>query len=328
MADGGEGTLDALAFHRPRDLEVRLLETQGPRGRPLAARVGFLDGVAFVESREVLGLHLVDGVLDALTADSLGLGLLLARLVSGGFEGPVLVGLGGTATMEGGLGALLGLGLRLTDLGGATLTAGSVPALLSCARAEGASLLEGRVLDVLCDVRTPLLAAPGLFGPQKGLREEDIPRVRGAFVAWAAILSEWRSRRGWDPLPVSLVGGGAAGGLGYALASACGARLLSGAGRFAQWTHLSETLDGAEILIVGEGRLDGGSFEGKVVGETLALARALGVPRVLALVGRVRETFPPPLGPDSLFPCEGPPSHEAFDAAIARLLDHLHSHLT
>ena len=247
MSDGGEGLLDALLAHRP-ELVVHQGEVTGPQGQPRQAR--WLEdrarGLLLAEAAEANGLRWVQGPPRGLETTSRGVGELLVRhLLPRGL--PVRLGLGGSATVDGGQGAA------------EVLSAGAD--------------LSG--VEVWCDVRTPLADACRLYGPQKGLSPEEIGVQTARLLAWAAAQG--------SAVPLDVAGGGAAGGLGYFLA-ARGARLTSGAAAFARETALDARLAGVEVVVLGEGRLDATSRQGKVAGVVQRLALARGV-RVAALVG-------------------------------------------
>ncbi len=294
MADGGEGSLEVLRFH------------------------GVAGALEVVESARWLGFDHPDMAPSWRQRSSIPLGQRLARPG----DGPLVVGLGGTATMDGGAGALQALGLRLRDREGRTLPPG-LPgeALHRVARVEGSVPLRGRLVEALCDVSSSLRRAPELFGPQKGLDGTEVSAQREAFEGWGRALNRWREGRGLPPLATDLPGGGAAGGLGFALACV-GARLVPGAHRIARLTGLDASLTGAEVVVLGEGWLDRTSFEGKVAQIVSERARRLGVSRVLALVGGARDLPAPPRGPDLVVET-GRPGMEAFVAAIERLGDTL-----
>lgn len=284
MSDGGEGLLDALRWHQPA-LSLQTTPTRGPCGSPrLAAWLRTPDG-GVIESARVIG-PTTGHPCDVRSRSTAGLAALLATR-----RGPTIVGLGGSATVDGGRGALAALG-------------------------------EADLSDVVvwCDVQTPLTECMARFGPQKGLSEADVAAQTRAVLAWAGHLNEQRARRGLPPLPLALPGGGAAGGLGFALA-ARGARLVRGAHAFAERTRLDEAIAGCDGVILGEGRLDAGSFAGKVAGEVCGRARQAGK-RVAALVGRAESVPPPPIGPDIVVET-GEASAAAFQAAARRLAEEL-----
>ncbi len=290
MADGGEGTTQVLRHH------------------------GVAEALEVVETASLLGPVCADMEGPWQQRSSQALGRRLAQ--PGG--GPLVVGLGGTATMDGGAGALQALGLILRSERGRALPAGLRGGeLAQVARVQGPMPLRGRLVELLCDVSSPLLRAPELYGPQKGMSELEVARQGKVFAGWAAVLGHWRQEQGLDPLPLDLPGGGAAGGLGFALACV-GARPAPGARRVGRLTGLAARLKGADAVVIGEGRLDRTSFEGKVAQVVLREARQHGVPRVLALVGQARWSPPAPLGPDAIVQA-GEPTLEAFLAAIEAL---------
>jgi len=286
MADGGEGTLEVLEAHG----------VERARG--------------FLESAALLGPSCpgMGGPWQGRSSAPLGEALR---------DSPVRVGLGGTATMDGGAGALQALGLLLLDACGSALPA-PLPAdhLGRVTRIEGPPAPQ-TIPEVLCDVLTPLEGAPRFYGPQKGLTPAEVEAQVVAFRRWAEVVLAWRGSQGFSALPADLPGGAAAGGLGFVLAC-LGARLLPGAERIAAWTGLESRLRGLDALVVGEGRMDASSFEGKVADVVISAARRAGVPRVIALVGQVRAIPPPPRGPDEVVVI-GWASLEAFRAAAGRM---------
>jgi len=294
MADGGEGTLEVLRFH------------------------GVAGTLEVVESARWLGPTRdgMDGPWQTRSSYPLG-----QRMAQPG-QGPLVVGLGGTATMDGGAGALQALGLTLRDAQGRAFPPGLLGGeLAKVARVQGPVPLRGRLVELLCDVSSPLAQAPVLYGPQKGLSELEVARQRQVFEGWWAVLHRWRREHDLTPLPLDTPGGGAAGGLGFALAC-LGARIVPGAQRISRLTGLGARLHGADTVVIGEGRLDRTSFEGKVAQVVIDEARRSKVPRVLALVGGLREAPPAPAGPDGVIQA-GEPSMEAFLGAVEKLADSL-----
>lgn len=285
LSDGGEGLLQTLRAHGPlgsqpvrvcdalgqaRDTELGLLAAPGGPGERTAE-------TAVVETALAIGRAGLDR-LRPLDASSAGVADLLRAVRS-----PQLwIGLGGSATVDGGLGMLQALGLVAEDRRGEALE-GPPARLLGQVRALrglGPVLPLG---EVLADVRTPLSQATARFGPQKGLAEDELGPLSQALSRWAEVLATWAQGQGRH-LDPELPGGGAAGGLGLALA-ALGLPLRPGAATIADHTGLDAAIERADRVLTGEGRLDGSSYEGKVVGEVVTRARARGRP-VLALVGR------------------------------------------
>ena len=249
LADGGEGTLDAFGGAN------RTTTVTGPLGRPVDApwRMGD-DGVAVVESAHASGLVLAGGAEgnDPMGATSRGTGELVAAAITEGAR-RVIVSLGGSATTDGGF--------------------DTVEVLEAFAPFDGR---DGRP-DVLvaCDVRTTFRDAAVVFGPQKGATPEQIVELTGRLDRLAAL---YRKRYGIDLATVD--GSGAAGGLGGALA-ALGGRLVPGFALIAEHTGLADAVRTADAVVTGEGKMDAESFNGKVVGGVLELARQHGVPALV-----------------------------------------------
>ncbi len=262
LADGGDGLCAVLARDDDRWLEV---EVVGPLARPVTGRVLLrADGTAVVESAEACGLHLVpDAQRTPMHTTTFGVGQLLRAAVDAGAR-RVLLGLGGSATVDAGLGALTGLGyrLRVADGSGLKIGGGEIHRL---ARIEPgwAPDLGAVEVELLADVDTRLADAAAVFGPQKGADDREVAHLTAALEHVAAVVErDLPHGRGSHELP----GSGAAGGLGFALAAALGARFVPGAGRVADLVGLGPALQRADLVITGEGRLDATSLAGKVVG--------------------------------------------------------------
>jgi glycerate kinase len=254
LADGGEGFLDV--FGGPN----RTTTVDGPLGDEVEAAWRLDRGTAVIEMARASGLTLVGGAegTDPIAASTYGVGELIATAVESGAR-RVLVGVGGSATTDGGLGALRAL--------------------------HPPQRLRGVELLVACDVRTRFVDAATVFAPQKGATRAQVELLRRRLERLAQVFV---SESGVDVL--DLEGGGAAGGLAGGLAT-IGARLFSGFELVAEEVGLDQSIEGADMVITGEGFLDGESFEGKVVGGVAALAAELGVGCV-ALVGEVVDPLP------------------------------------
>ena len=249
MADGGEGTLDALGGPN------RTTTVTGPLGAPVDAAWRLGGRTAVIEMAAASGLALVGGSggNDPVAASTIGTGeLVMAALDVGARR--VIVGLGGSATTDGGLGALRAL--------------------------HPIGRLKGIELVVACDSRVAFLDAAEVFAPQKGATPAQVELLRRRLERLAQV---YLDEHGVDVL--ALEGAGAAGGLAGGLAAA-GGQLVSGFDLVADEVELDARLDGADLVITGEGFLDEQSFEGKVVGGVAALAAALDVP-VVAIAGQV-----------------------------------------
>ncbi len=280
MSDGGEGLLDTVGtvsdtwHHR---------EVAGPHGHPRQA--GFIvraDGSALIEAASACGLHLLPPQQRTpARATTYGVGQLLLAAVELGAD-PIRVGLGGTAAMDGGTGALNALGWRLCVADGSGLKIGGddLHRLASIDRGWAPSL--DTEVELLADVTTPLTEAAERFGPQKGADAGEIAQLTTALSDLARIAER---DLGADPSLATTAGSGAAGGLGYGLAAALGARLVPGARAVARLVGLEPALVGADLVVTGEGRLDATSAQGKVVAVVRDLATAAGC-RVVAVVGQ------------------------------------------
>lgn len=237
MADGGEGTLAAFGGAN------RTTTVTGPLGDPVAAGWRLSRGRAVIEMAEASGLLLAGGASgnDPMDATTAGTGELIAKAVEAGAD-EVIVGLGGSATTDGGLGALR--------------------ALPATARLKGVDLV------VACDVETRFTDAARVFGPQKGASTAQIKLLTARLER---LVEVYRDEHGVDV--ASLTGAGAAGGLAGGLVAA-GARLESGAGLIAESVELYEQIEATDVVVTGEGKVDATSFAGKVVGAVVDLARA------------------------------------------------------
>jgi glycerate 2-kinase len=257
LADGGEGTLDALGGPN------RTTTVTGPLGEPVAAEWRLAGRTAVVEMARASGLTLVGGAdgNDPISASTTGTGELVAAAVDAGAK-RVLIGLGGSATTDGGLGALRAL-YPLHRLAGVELVA-------------------------LCDVRTAFVDAAEVFAPQKGASAAQVELLRRRLDRLADV---YVADYGVDVR--SLQGAGAAGGLAGGLAVA-GATLTSGFEVLSDELDLHDLVADADLVITAEGFLDEQSFDGKVVGGVAALAAEAGVP-CAAVVGEVLPDLPPEL---------------------------------
>lgn len=283
MADGGEGTLEALLTTVAG--ERRQCQVQDVAGRPLCAEYAVLaDGTAVIEAARVVGITL-PGVLDVplLQRSSAGLGEMLRHTLDAGCR-RLLIGLGGTATNDGGAGLMQALGVRLLDAGGAPLP--PTPQGLLRLSAVDVSGLDPRLAecgtDLLSDVDNPLCGALGatkVFGLQKGLDQPDQQSLDDALARYATLLEA-----GGKPLHQG-PGAGAAGGLGFAL-QWLGARYRSGADTLLELVGFGRLLHGADWVMTGEGRSDAQTLHGKAPCAVARRARQAGVP-VALLSGQI-----------------------------------------
>jgi glycerate kinase len=251
LADGGEGTLEALGGPN------RSTTVTGPLGDPVDAAWRLDGATAVIEMARASGLELVGGPdgNDPVAASTVGTGELMAAAVDAGAR-RVIVGLGGSATTDGGLAALR--------------------ALYPLQRLRGIEVLAA------CDVRTRFLDAARVFAPQKGASDAQVALLTRRLERLAQV---YLDDHGVDVR--DLEGGGAAGGLGGGLA-AIGARLVEGFELVADEVDLLGALERADLVLTAEGFLDDQSFEGKVVGGVAAMADEVGV-RAVAIVGEVMD---------------------------------------
>lgn len=281
LSDGGEGLLDVLAASGGR---VREVEVAGPQGHPVDAPLLLrADGSAVIESAAACGLHLLPPERRTpLLATTYGVGQLLDAAREAGVR-RILVGLGGSASIDGGAGALIALGYRLRMADGSGLKVGAGD-LHRIARVEPGWSADWSELEVelVADVTAPLLHAAEQFGPQKGATPAQIPQLTSALAVWAAVVERDLGA------PVDLKdtpGSGAAGGLGFGLAAALGATFVAGSATIADLVGLDEALAAADLVITGEGRLDHTTSAGKVVDHVTRLARRRRI-RAAAVVGQ------------------------------------------
>ena len=289
VADGGEGTVDALL----RAMDGRRIRTQvtGPRFEPETAQWGLLsDGVtAVMEMAQASGLSYVPlPQRDPRRTTSLGTGEMIAEALRQGVR-KILIGIGGSATNDGGIGMLQALGAVFTDAAGQP-----VPpvggALASVAKADFSGLLpelRHTEITVICDVTNPLLGENGatwIYGPQKGATPEICEELETGMAHFAQVAAAAAGRD-----IASFPGAGAAGGLGAALGGVLGAQLRSGIDAVLDAVDFSAKLEGVSLAVTGEGRIDGQSVcFGKVPVGVAKRCAQRGIPTV-AIVGGIGE---------------------------------------
>ena len=275
IADGGDGTLEILLAH---GFTAHTVDTCDAAGRPRRARIGIRDGEAVIELAELCGLVTVaDLDLDAWHRTTLGLGLGARAAIDAGCTSITLT-LGGSASVDGGIGLLTGLGFAVLDDDGAMVT----PDLAGMIRTAGITVprLPAIRWRALVDVTTPMAGREStamVYGAQKGL--DARARVHGdeALRHWAAVL-----RRTFGLDVRELPGGGAAGGVAAAAHAALGAELMSGSHAVLDLIGLAERLRRCDAVITGEGAFDAQSLLGKGTGAVIEAARAAGRPVVVA----------------------------------------------
>ncbi|MFL6100072.1 MAG: glycerate kinase [Actinomycetales bacterium] len=279
VADGGDGTLDAALSAGFRRVEV---EVAGPMGDPVSAAVGVRERVAVVELALASGLVLLPpDALEPLGANSFGTGQLVLAALNAGCT-TIVLGVGGSASTDGGAGLLRALGARLLDADGDDLPLGG-GALDGLAKVDRSGL-DPRLASVefilASDVDNPLLGPRGaaaVYGPQKGADPDDVELLEAGLTRWADVL---------DRAAADRPGAGAAGGVGYAVMAVLGATQRPGIDVVLDLVRFHDQLAGARLVVTGEGRLDEQTLHGKAPAGVAAAARTAGVPVVAVSGGR------------------------------------------
>ena len=277
IADGGEGTVDALGTAG----EICKTTVTGPLGTPVEAKYCILPdtGTAVMEMAAAAGLTLVPAEKrDPMVTTTYGVGEMITDAIRKGCR-KFIIGIGGSATNDGGTGMLSALGFRFLDEKGREIPRGAagLEKLTSVDTTRKLPELEKCQFSIACDVKNPLCGDNGcsaVFAPQKGAREADISRMDAWLLHYAKLL-------GGDP---HAPGAGAAGGLGFAFQCCLGGQLASGIDLILKETAMEEKLQNADIVVTGEGRLDGQSFMGKTPVGVAQLAKKYGK-KTLAFAG-------------------------------------------
>lgn len=289
MADGGEGTVAAVLAATGG--QWRTTPVSGALGEPLQAAWGWLDdSTAVIEMAAAAGLEQTPPERrDPLRASSGGVGELLRAALDAGAR-RIILGLGGSATNDGGAGMLAALGVRFLDANGLDLPPGGA-ALQQLARIDVQGLdprLAGVQIDIASDVDNPLCGPQGAshtFGPQKGASPEQVALLDRSLARLADICARDLGRDMRDA-----PGAGAAGGLGYAAHAFLNARFRPGVELVAEVGKLAQAMEGAALAFTGEGRMDAQTLRGKTPAGVARIARRAGVP-VVALAGSLGEGY-------------------------------------
>ena len=286
MADGGDGTIDALVAATGG--VTRSVTVADPLGRSVNATLGLLGGgkTAVVEMAQASGLwRLTLAERNPLLTSTKGTGELIRAAIKAGAE-TIVVGIGGSATTDGGAGMAAALGFRFLDLASNQVEVNGGN-LLKIARIESSYVcpeIRGLRIRVACDVDNPLLGSRGaanVFGPQKGATPEMIEILEKGLENLAR---RWEQDLGCRA--ADLPGAGAAGGLGAGLVAFCGAELVPGFDLVAEAAGLDDALAGADLVLTGEGRVDQSTVYGKVPAGVARRAQAENIP-VVCLTGEV-----------------------------------------
>lgn len=320
VADGGEGTMRTLTESLGGN--YRSLEVTGPLGTPVTARYGWIPGAgtAVIEMAEAAGLTLIPArERNPLHTTTQGVGELIRDAIAHGFR-RLVIAIGGSATNDGGIGMLQALGYEFLDAEGKPIppTAGGLEKLERISVKHADIHLKECQFLVATDVRNPLCGSNGcsaVFGPQKGADPSMIRRMDANLERYAAITAQVFP----DASP-DFPGAGAAGGLGFALRVFLGARLESGVEMVLRECGAERLFASADLILTGEGRLDGQTAMGKTPVGVAALAKRYGKP-VAALGGSISQDASVclNLGIDAMFPVlrEAVSLKEAMDPRIA-----------
>lgn len=287
VADGGEGTVEALVTGAGG--KIFKAPVTGPMGEELEAEYGILDnGKAVIEMAAASGLPLVpNDKRNPLKATTYGVGHLIKTVIDKGCN-EIILGLGGSATNDGGIGMAQALGISFKDKNGAELGygGGALSELASVDISGLDSRIKNAKITIASDVNSPLCGEKGasaIFGPQKGADPDMVKLLDKNLAHYAGIIKE---QLGIDFAEAP--GAGAAGGLGYALLAFMGAKMGSGIDTMLDGVGFDRYLEDCDLVITGEGKIDGQSAFGKVPVGISKRAKKYGVP-VLAIVGDIGE---------------------------------------
>lgn len=283
VADGGEGTVSC--FMEAVGAIPVAVTVQGPFGQPLSAVYGRKGSMAVIEMAAAAGLPLVGSRKAPGIASTYGVGQLIRHAVKHGAR-EILLGLGGSATNDGGCGCAAALGVDFFDRAGTRFvpTGNTLDQICRIDMTACRTLLEHIRITAMCDVTSPLYGPEGaayVFAPQKGASPEEVARLDGQLKALDQRLQQ-ELGRSYAQLP----GAGAAGGMGAGCIAFLGAELKSGIEAVLDAVSFDRQLEGTDLVITGEGRIDGQSLQGKVISGIARRTSARGIP-LLAITGGI-----------------------------------------
>lgn len=286
VADGGEGTVDCfIQAMGAQRVEVTVTNALGEKSAAAYARIGEL---AIIEMAAAAGLPQVGALRCPGTATTYGVGELIAHAVDSGCR-KILLGLGGSATNDGGCGCAAALGVRFYDADGQSFVpvGDTLGRIARIDTAEAEALLRSVEITVMCDVTNPLYGPTGaayVFAPQKGADAEKVKSLDAGLRHFGDVI---RSQYGLDVS--AMPGAGAAGGMGAGCVALLGGTIQSGIDAVLDVTGFDRQLEGADLVITGEGRIDSQSADGKVVSGVARRTRAKGVP-LIAIAGGIADS--------------------------------------
>ncbi len=286
VADGGEGTVDCfIQAMGAQRVEVTVTNALGEKSAAAYARIGEL---AIIEMAAAAGLPQVGALRCPGTATTYGVGELIAHAAHSGCR-KILLGLGGSATNDGGCGCAAALGVRFYDADGQSFVpvGDTLGRIARIDTAEAEALLRSVEITVMCDVTNPLYGPTGaayVFAPQKGADAEKVKSLDAGLRHFGDVI---RSQLGID---VSrMPGAGAAGGMGAGCVALLGGMIQSGIDAVLDVTGFDRQLEGADLVITGEGRIDSQSADGKVVSGVARRTKAKGIP-LIAIAGGIADS--------------------------------------
>lgn len=286
VADGGEGTVDCFVQTMgAQRVEITVTNALGEKSAAAYARLGEL---AIIEMAAAAGLPQVGERRCPGTATTYGVGELIAHAVDSGCR-KILLGLGGSATNDGGCGCAAALGVRFYDADGQSFVpvGDTLGRIARIDTAEAEALLRSVEITVMCDVTNPLYGPTGaayVFAPQKGADAEKVKSLDAGLRHFGDVI---RSQYGLDVS--AMPGAGAAGGMGAGCVALLGGTIQSGIDAVLDVTGFDRQLEGADLVITGEGRIDSQSADGKVVSGVARRTRAKGVP-LIAIAGGIADS--------------------------------------
>ena len=286
VADGGEGTVDCfIQAMGAQRVEVTVTNALGEKSAAAYARIGEL---AIIEMAAAAGLPQVGALRCPGTATTYGVGELIAHAVDSGCR-KILLGLGGSATNDGGCGCAAALGVRFYDADGQSFVpvGDTLGRIARIDTAEAEALLRSVEITVMCDVTNPLYGPTGaayVFAPQKGADAEKVKSLDAGLRHFGDVI---RSQYGLDVS--AMPGAGAAGGMGAGCVALLGGTIQSGIDAVLDVTGFDRQLEGADLVITGEGRIDSQSADGKVISGVARRTRAKGVP-LIAIAGGIADS--------------------------------------
>lgn len=286
VADGGEGTVDCfIQAMGAQRVEVTVTNALGEKSAAAYARIGEL---AIIEMAAAAGLPQVGALRCPGTSTTYGVGELIAHAAHSGCR-KILLGLGGSATNDGGCGCAAALGVRFYDAAGQSFVpvGDTLGRIARIDTAEAEALLRSVEITVMCDVTNPLYGPTGaayVFAPQKGADAEKVKSLDAGLRHFGDVI---RSQYGLDVS--AMPGAGAAGGMGAGCVALLGGMIQSGIDAVLDVTGFDRQLEGADLVITGEGRIDSQSADGKVVSGVARRTRTKGIP-LIAIAGGIADS--------------------------------------